>query len=146
MEYKLAGLPILVDCVLSAPHLQSFFSSANNFFTMFFLRAGATLVYALALFQVASATYINYTIDDTTGDIRTGALPQYTSTSTNSTWFSNVECVPNVSNLCPKALTNSSSVFNMTWHASWGPSNMTLNFNGMWRFALTGWSTSHVSN
>ena len=98
---------------------------------MFCLCAGVlTFLLSISFAPVVLASYMNFTIDDTTGDARTGSLPSYAQLANSSTWFTNVDCAQGNLGLCPMRLINSSSVLNTTWHATWGPSEMSFKFNG----------------
>ncbi|KAH8119516.1 hypothetical protein DFH11DRAFT_1502140 [Phellopilus nigrolimitatus] len=79
---------------------------------------------------VSNASLVNITIDDTTGDAQTGDLPTYTQLPGGAPWMSDVDCKMNITGMCPWSIVDTSSEFNSSWHASWGPANMSLTFNG----------------
>ncbi|THH08372.1 hypothetical protein EW145_g2751 [Phellinidium pouzarii] len=109
-------------------HRTSNFSDHHLFYRLLgFLHITATVSVPKVITVASNALLVNYTIDDTFGDEKTGLKPVY-----DSTWTSSSQCYP-VASANQQAcgfLIDSTAASNNTWHANLNSGSMSLTFSG----------------
>lgn len=71
------------------------------------------------------ASLVNFTIDDTFGDQRTGVQPIF-----DSSWLTQSQCNRAPQELACNLSVNTTAAFNETWHATVNNATLTFSFNG----------------